>query len=206
MGAARERPGGAPPAWVWGVRGWALSHALPPVLGACSRGPLRTGCGCGGCGRGDPSPNPQHALLRGGFARCGGGARAPEGGRLLPGSWASGGGRSPTPDCPSLPRAAGARYPLAVSAGGLDVGTCHQLHSARCCELALRAVGAAQGRLGGGVSCLGMGRPELGALPCPTACPCRVRPGPATRWLWVRGKWAWGTFINPTAHALASGL
>ena len=30
----------------------------------CSRGPLPTGCGSGGCGRGDPSPTPQRALLR----------------------------------------------------------------------------------------------------------------------------------------------
>ena len=30
----------------------------------CGRGPLPTTCGCGGCGRGDPSPTPQRALLR----------------------------------------------------------------------------------------------------------------------------------------------
>ena len=29
----------------------------------CIRGPLPTGCGCGGCGRGDLSPTPQRALL-----------------------------------------------------------------------------------------------------------------------------------------------
>ena len=40
-------------------------------------------------------------------------------------------------------RAAGAHYPLAVGAGGAGVGTRHQPHSARSCELALRAVGAA---------------------------------------------------------------
>ena len=34
-------------------------------------------------------------------------------------------------------------YPLAVAAGGAGVGTCHQPHSARSYELALRAVGAA---------------------------------------------------------------
>ena len=50
--------GGAPLAWVWGVRGWALSRAGQPVLGACGQGLVRTGCGCGGCGRGDPSPPP----------------------------------------------------------------------------------------------------------------------------------------------------
>ena len=45
------------------------------------------------------------------------------------------------------------------------------------CELALSSVGAAQGRLGGGASCLGVGRPGLGALTHPTACPWGVRPG-----------------------------
>ena len=73
--------------------------------------------GAGGCGRGDPSPVPQRALLRAGFARCGGGTRAPGGGRLLPGCGASGVGRSPTPDCPPSGRAAGAHYPLAAGAG-----------------------------------------------------------------------------------------
>ena len=64
VGAARGRPGGAPPAWVWAARGRALSHPRLPALWAGCRGPLPTGCGCGGCGRGDPSPTPQRALLR----------------------------------------------------------------------------------------------------------------------------------------------
>ena len=41
-------PGGAPPAWVSGVRGRALSHHRLPALWAGCRGPLPTGCGCGG--------------------------------------------------------------------------------------------------------------------------------------------------------------
>ena len=196
---------------------------------------------------------PQPALLRAGFARCGGGTRAPGGGggRLLPGCGASGVARSPTPHRPSLGCAAGARYPLAVDAGGVGVGTRHEPHSARSCELALRALAAAgrpgggaltwvpgvrrwapsharppilgacvRGPLptgdgcrgcergdpsptsqlallpasfacceggmrapGGGASCLGVGRPALGALPPPTARPWGVRPGPATHWL-----------------------
>ena len=40
-------------------------------------------------------------------------------------------------------RAAGAHYQLAVGAGGAGVGTRHEPHSARSCELALRDVGAA---------------------------------------------------------------
>ena len=62
--------------------------------------------GAGGRGRGDPSPTPQRALLRGGFARFGGGIRVPAEGRLLPWCGASGVGRSPTPDCPPFGRAA----------------------------------------------------------------------------------------------------
>ena len=79
-GAAQGRSGGAPLACVWGVRGGALSGAQPPVLGACGWGPLPTGGGCGGCGRGYLSPTPQCALLRADCARCGGSTRAPKGG------------------------------------------------------------------------------------------------------------------------------
>ena len=213
VGAAGGRPGGAPLAWVWGVRGWALSHPRPLVLSgvrpgptthwlwlrgvrasgpitnpiklalaswlcalwgrhegarggrllrgceasgvgrsptpdhssfrACGRGPLPTGCGCGGCGRGDRSPTPQRALLRAGFAHCGGGTRAPGGGVSCLGVGRPGSGALPPPTTRPLERAAGAHYPLAVGAGGAGVGTRHQPHSARSCELALRAVGAA---------------------------------------------------------------
>ena len=77
--AQGPRGGGGALAWVRGARRWALSHAQPPVCGACGQGPLPTSSGCAGCGRGDPSPTPQCALLRAGFDRCGGGTRAPGG-------------------------------------------------------------------------------------------------------------------------------
>ena len=155
-GAARGRPGGgAPPDRVWGVQGWALSLPQPPVHGAGGRGPLPVFRGRGGCGRGDPSPTPQRALLRGG-SRAVGRHEGARGGRLLPGCGASGVECSATPDRPSLGRAAGARYPLVVGAGGVGMGTRHQPHSARSCELVLRAVGATRGRPGvGSASCLG---------------------------------------------------
>ena len=159
QGEGAPRGGGASLAWVWGVQGWALTHARPHVIGARNRGPLRTGCGCGGCGRGDPSPTPQRAIFQAGFARRGGGTRAPGGARLLPGCGAPLVGRSPTPNCLSSGRAAGARYPLAASAGAADVGTRHQPHSARSCELALRAVGAAEERPRAGLSCVSVVRP-----------------------------------------------
>ena len=71
----------------------------------------------GGAG-GRTRHQPHSALLRAGFARCGGGMRVPGGERLLPGCGASRVGRSPTPDCPPSGRAAGAHYQLAVGAGG----------------------------------------------------------------------------------------
>ena len=71
--------------------------------------------------------------------------------------------------------------------GDAGVGTHHQPHSARSCELALRAVGAARGRPGGHASCLVVGRPGSGALPPPSARPLGGLPGPTTDWLWVRG-------------------
>ena len=110
---------------------------------ACGWGPLPTGCGCGGCGRGDPSPTPQRALLRAGFARCGGGMRVPRGGASCLGLGRPGSGAIPPPTTRPFGRAARVHYPLAVGAGGAGVGTRHQPHNTRSCELALRAVEAA---------------------------------------------------------------
>ena len=53
VGAARGRPGGAPLACVWHVRGRALPQPQPLVLWSVLPGPLPTGCGCGCCGRGE---------------------------------------------------------------------------------------------------------------------------------------------------------
>ena len=242
---------------------------------ACGRGPLATGCGCRRCGRGDPSPTPQRALLRAGFARCGGGMRAPggsasclgvgrlgrplshprplvlwvvrpgptthwlwvrgvrawgpvtnrtaralaswlcvlwerhegaRGGRLLLGVGRPGSGAPPPSTTRPFGRAAGAHYSLAVGAGGAGVGTRHQPQSARSCELALRAVGAARGRPGGAPLAWlwGIRGP---ALPDPRPLVLSgVRPGPTTHWLWVRGVRAWGLVTSPTARALASCL
>ena len=55
------------------------------------------------------------------------------GGRLLPGCGASWVGRSPTAYRPSLGRVAVARYPLALGAGKLGLGTGNQPLSTRSC-------------------------------------------------------------------------
>ena len=216
----------------------------------------------GAAGPGDPSPTPQSALLRAGFARCGGGTRAPGGGRLLPGCGASGVGRSPTPECPPSGQAAGAHYPLAVGVGGCGRGDPLPTPRARSCVLWGQHEGARGGRplpgcgasgvgrspspdcppsgraagahyplavgaggcgrgdpsptpqrallragfarcgggmraLGGGASCLGVGRLGSGALPPPTARPLGGLLGPTTHWLSVRGGTGVGTCHQP---------
>ena len=162
--------------------------------------------GAGGCGRGDPSPTPQRALFRAGFARSGGGTRAHGGGRLLPWCGASRGGHSPTPDCPPSGRAAGAHYPLAVGAGGCERGDPSQTPqrallragSARC-RGGMRVPGGAPLAWVWGVRGRALSHPRLPALwagcrgPLPTGCGCR-------------GVRTWGPVTNPTARALASWL
>ena len=53
--------------------------------------------GAGGCGRGDPSPTPQRALLRAGFARCAGGMGVPGEGASCLGVGRPGSGGLPPP-------------------------------------------------------------------------------------------------------------
>ena len=143
VGAARGRPGGAPLAWVWGVRSRALSHPLLPALWAGCRGPRPTRCGCGGVRAWGPVTNPTARALASWLCALWVRHEGARGGRLLPGCGASDVGRSPSPDCPPSGRAAGAHYPLTWERGNEGVGTRHQPHSARSCELALRTVGAA---------------------------------------------------------------
>ena len=112
-------------------------------FGACGRGPLPCCCGCGGCRRGDLSTTPQRVLLRAGFARCGGGMRVPRGGASCLGLGRPGSGALRPPTTRPFGRAAGAHYPVAVGARGAGMATRHRPHSARSCELALRALGAA---------------------------------------------------------------
>ena len=142
-GGGMRVPGGAPPAWVWGVRGRALSHPRLPALWAGCRGPLPTGCGCGGVRAWGPVTNPTaRALaswlcaLRGGHEGARGGASCLGVGRPVSGALPPLTARPPG----ALPGPT--THWLSVR-GGACVGTRHQPHSARSCELALRAVGAA---------------------------------------------------------------
>ena len=69
--------------------------------------------------------------------------RVPGGGASSLGVGHPGSGALPPPTTRPFGRAVGAHYPLAVGAAAAGVGTRHQPHSARSCELALRAMGAA---------------------------------------------------------------
>ena len=173
-----------------------------PSLGraAGARYPLAVGAGGVGMGtRQLPRSAPSSKLA---VRAVGAGRWRPGGGRFLPGCGASGVGRSPTPDCPSFGRAAGARYPLALSAGLSAWGPVTYPTASALASWLCALWGRLEGTWGGGVSCLGVGRLELGALPRPTARPSGVRPGPVTLRLWVRGVRARGRVTYPTARAL----
>ena len=171
VGAARGRPGGAPLAWVWGVRGRALSHPQRLVLSGVRPGPTTHWLWVRGLQAWGPVTNPtaralaswlcalwgRHEGAWGGGAFCFGvqgwalshprqpvlwGVR-PGGGASCLGVGRPGSGAFPPPTTHPFRRAARAHYPLAVGAGGAGMGTHHRPHSARPCELTLRAVGMA---------------------------------------------------------------
>ena len=207
MGAARGRPGGAPPAWVWGVRARALSQPqLPALLGGLP-GPTTHWLWVRGAAGVGTRHQPHGACSCELALRAVGAACGCPGGHRLPGCGASGVGRSPTPDCPPSGRAAGAHYPLAVGAGGLRAWGPVTNPTARALSSWLCALwGRHEGARGGappawvwGVRGRALSHPRLPALwagcrgPLPTGCGCG-------------GVRAWGPVTNPTARALASWL
>ena len=139
VGAALGSQGGAPLAWVWGVQRRALSHPRALVLSGVRPGPTTHWLWVREPRAWGPVTNPTARAL----ARCGGGMRVPGGGASCLGVGGPETGALPPPTSGPFGRAAGAHYPLAVGAGGAGVGTRHQPHNVRSCELALHAVGAA---------------------------------------------------------------
>ena len=182
---------------MWGVRGRALSHPRLPALWAGCRGPLPTGCWCGGMQAWGPVTNPTARALAGWLCALWGRHEGARRGRLLPGCGASGVGRSPTPGCPPSGRAAGAHYPLAVEAGGCGRGDPSPTPQRALLRAGFARCGGGTRAPGEGASCLGVGRPWSGALPFLTARPLGGLPGPTTHWLWVRGGAGVGTVHQP---------
>ena len=138
-GGGRASPGGVPSAVVRGVWGQALPLPRLPAPWAGCRGPLPTGCGCGGLRAWGPVTNPTARAFASWLCALWGRHEGARGGRLLPGCGASGVGRSPNPECPPSGRAVGAHYPLAVGARGCGLGD----PSPTPQRALMRAVGAA---------------------------------------------------------------
>ena len=149
---------------------------------------------------------PLRALLRAGFARCGGGTRASGGGAPLAWVWGVRGRALPhaRPSVLWGVRPGPATHWLwvrGVRAWG-PVTKPNACALASClCALWGQHEGARGGRLLPGCQASG-----VGALRPRTAPPLGRAAGPSTHWLWVQGGWAWGPVTNPTARALASWL
>ena len=149
LGAGRAVPLGTCPSAcpapvlcsVWLAWGGAARSRFP-LPGSGLRAPRGVGTCVGTLHQPHRAPSCELAL-HAGLARCEGGTRAPGGGASCLGAGRPGLGALPPPTTRPFGRAAGVHYPLAVGAGGAGVGTRHQFHSARSCEPALRAVGAA---------------------------------------------------------------
>ena len=199
--------GRAPPAWVWGFRGRALSHPRLPALRAGYRGPLSTGCGCGGVRAWGPVTNHTARALASWLCTLWGRHEGARGGASCLGMGRPGSGALPAPTARPLGGLPGPTTHWLWVRGGAGVGTRHQPHSARSFELALRAMGAARGRPGGGappawvwgVRGRALSHPGLPAL----WAGCR---GPLSTGCGSGGVRAWGPVTSPTARALASWL
>ena len=136
-------PGGTPLAWVWGVRGRALSHSRLPALWAGYRGPLHTGCGCGRVRAWGPVTNPTARALASWLCALWGRHEGARGGASCLGVGRPGSGALPFPTARPLGGLPGPTTHLLWVRGAAGVGTRHGPHSRRSCELAWRAVGAA---------------------------------------------------------------
>ena len=156
--------GGWPATVVWGAWCRPLEWAAWAPRPVCP--------GCGRCKRRAPAPAPQRAPLRAGVARCGGGGRASPGG--VPSTIVRG-VRCQALSLPQPPvlwsGQPGFRVPCVPGPVGAGVGTQHRPHSVRRCELALLAVGVAEGRPRGGAFHRCEGRLVSGAVPPPAARP-----------------------------------
>ena len=182
---------------MWGVRGRALSHPRLPALLAGCRGPLPTGCGCGGLRAWGPVTNPRARALSSWLCALRGrreGARG--GGASCVGVGRPGSGALPPPTARPLGGLPGP-VPTGCGYGGVRAWGPVTNPTARALASWLCALSGRHESARGGASCLSVGRPGSGALPPPTARPLGGLPGPTTNWLWVRGGAGVGTRHQP---------
>ena len=166
-------PGGGGTSCLGVGRPWSGAlRAQPLVLSGLRPGPTTHWPCVRGVRAWGPVTNPTACTLACWLCALRGRHEGARGGRLLPGCMGSGVGRSPTPDLSSV-RACG-RGPLPTGCG---CGCCWRGDpftnpTARALTSWLCALwGPHQGVLGGGASCLGVGRPGSGALPPQTSRP-----------------------------------
>ena len=135
--------GGTPLAPVWGVRGRAPSHPRLPALWPGCRGPLPTGCGCGAVRAWGPVTNPTACAFASWLRALWGRHEGARGGASCLGVGRPGSGALPPLTARPLGGLPGPTTHWLWVRGGAGGGTRHRPHSARSCELALHALGAA---------------------------------------------------------------
>ena len=171
VGAARGRPGGAPLACVWGVRGRALSHPRPLVLWGVLPGPTTHWLWVRGVRAWGPVTNPTARALASGLWALWGRHEGARGGRLMPWRGASGVGRPPTPDRSSFGACCRGPLPTGCGCGGCRRGDPSPTPPRALLRAGFARCGGGRRAPGGGASCLGIGRPGSGALSPPTVSP-----------------------------------
>ena len=109
-------PGGAPFAWVWGIRGPALSHPRSLVLSGVRQGPTTHWLWVRGVRAWGPVTNPTARALASWLCALWGRHEGTRGGAFCLGVGHPGLGALQSPTTRPFGRAAGARFPLAVGA------------------------------------------------------------------------------------------
>ena len=195
-------PGGAPLAWVWGVRGRALSHPRLPALWAGCRGPLPTGCGCGGVRAWGPVTNPTARALASWLCALWGRHEGARGGAPHVWVWGVWGRALSHPRLPALWAGCLGPLPTGCGCGGVRAWGPVINPTARALASCLCALWGRHEGARGGASGLGVGCPGLGALPPPTTCPLGGLLGATTHWLWVPAMCGRGDPSPPPQRAL----
>ena len=122
VGAARGRLGGAPLAWIWGVRGRALSQPRPLVLCGVPPEPTTHWLRVRGMRAWGPVTNPTARALASWPCALWGRHEGAPGGRLLPWCGVSRVRRSPTPDLSSFRACRRGPLPTGCCSGGCGRG------------------------------------------------------------------------------------
>ena len=177
VGAAWGSPGGAPLAWVRGVRGRALSLPGPLVLSGVRPGLTTHWLWVRGVRAWGPVTNPTARTLACWLCALWGLHESALEGRLLPGCGASVVGRSPTPDLSSVRACGRGPLPTGCGCGGRGRGNLSSAPQRALLRAVFARCGGGMRVPGGGAPSLDVGRPASGALPPPTSRPFRRAAG-----------------------------